>query len=369
MSYLDVVFEKLGILRKSTIERVAKEKEFIALKNKLKEQDKVISNYQEEMQRSIDQATIDLRESLEQFEIQNVELDIAKRKYRDANKEKSELEKLVFSGASEDSGLIVREIAFEPQHRQAGISILSYFSRVVENRYPDINVKVRIEQDNELIRLVIETPNGEKEVIEKLLGSYGEVVNGTKSPESLYGSDILTLELKSELRIANARIENQKELILVQGNQIRDLKELFGTSLINSDDHVQYITMAPAFQNNNRVVNLEYASDCKSEVSYLLNEIVKQYEGSNSSAIEELEGLKDSINKKVKIDDKNEVKNSTWLQNLKRVIEEANEKGSKINSIFDSLSEGVVKAQKLAEKYNSIAEWCGAPQIPTSLLK
>jgi len=185
----------------------------------------------------------------------------------------------------------------------------------------------------------------------------------------LYGSGILALELKSELRIANAGIENQKELLFVQGNQIKDLKELFGTSLINSNDHVQYITLAPAFQNNNHVVNLEYASDCKSEVSYLLNEIVKQYEGSNSSGITELERLKDSINRKVKIDDKNEVKNSTWLEKLKRVIEEANEKGSNINSIFESLSEGVVKAQKLAEKYNSIAEWCGAPQIPSPLLK
>jgi len=176
VGYLDIVFGKLGFLRKSTIERIEKEKELIALKNKLKEQEETISIYHEKMDRSIDQATIDLRESLEQFEIQNVELDIAKRKYQDLNKEKRELEKLVLSSANEDSEFIMREIAFEPQHRQAGISILSYFSRVVENRYPDINVKVRIEQDNDLIRLVIETPTGEKEVIEKLLGSYGEVV-------------------------------------------------------------------------------------------------------------------------------------------------------------------------------------------------
>ena len=42
------------------------------------------------MQGSIDQATIDLRESLEQFEIQNVELSIAKKKAQAANKIKSE---------------------------------------------------------------------------------------------------------------------------------------------------------------------------------------------------------------------------------------------------------------------------------------
>jgi two-component system sensor histidine kinase BarA len=49
-----------------------------------------LGDYQEEMQGSIDQTTTDLRESLEQFEIQNVELDIAKRKAQDANKVKSQ---------------------------------------------------------------------------------------------------------------------------------------------------------------------------------------------------------------------------------------------------------------------------------------
>ncbi|NQZ22229.1 MAG: two-component sensor histidine kinase BarA [Colwellia sp.] len=49
-----------------------------------------LGDYQEEMQGSIDQTTTDLRESLEQFEIQNVELDIAKRKAQEANKVKSQ---------------------------------------------------------------------------------------------------------------------------------------------------------------------------------------------------------------------------------------------------------------------------------------
>ena len=51
---------------------------------------KILNNNNEEMQRNIEQATIDLRESLEQFEIKNVELDISKRKAQDANRVKSE---------------------------------------------------------------------------------------------------------------------------------------------------------------------------------------------------------------------------------------------------------------------------------------
>lgn len=60
------------------------------LKNGVNAMAQSLGDYQDEMQRSIDQATIDLTESLEQFEIQNVELDIAKRKAQDANKVKSE---------------------------------------------------------------------------------------------------------------------------------------------------------------------------------------------------------------------------------------------------------------------------------------
>ncbi|NQY64581.1 MAG: two-component sensor histidine kinase BarA [Alteromonadaceae bacterium] len=60
------------------------------LKNGINAMAKSLGDYQDEMQRSIDQATIDLRESLEQFEIQNVELDISKRKAQEANRVKSE---------------------------------------------------------------------------------------------------------------------------------------------------------------------------------------------------------------------------------------------------------------------------------------
>jgi len=49
-----------------------------------------LGDFNDEMQRQVDQATIDLRESLEQFEIQNVQLNIAKRKAQDANQVKSE---------------------------------------------------------------------------------------------------------------------------------------------------------------------------------------------------------------------------------------------------------------------------------------
>lgn len=49
-----------------------------------------LAAYHEEMQHNIDQATSDLRETLEQMEIQNVELDLAKKRAREAARIKSE---------------------------------------------------------------------------------------------------------------------------------------------------------------------------------------------------------------------------------------------------------------------------------------
>lgn len=51
---------------------------------------KSLAEYHEEMHQSIDQATSDLRETLEQIEIQNIELDIAKKEAQQAARVKSE---------------------------------------------------------------------------------------------------------------------------------------------------------------------------------------------------------------------------------------------------------------------------------------
>ncbi|EAZ7772753.1 two-component sensor histidine kinase BarA [Salmonella enterica subsp. enterica serovar Woodinville] len=60
------------------------------LKNGINSMAMSLSAYHEEMQHNIDQATSDLRETLEQMEIQNVELDLAKKRAQEAARIKSE---------------------------------------------------------------------------------------------------------------------------------------------------------------------------------------------------------------------------------------------------------------------------------------
>lgn len=60
------------------------------LKNGINSMVMSLAAYHEEMQHNIDQATSDLRETLEQMEIQNVELDLAKKRAQEAARIKSE---------------------------------------------------------------------------------------------------------------------------------------------------------------------------------------------------------------------------------------------------------------------------------------
>ena len=60
------------------------------LKNGINSMAMSLTAYHEEMQNNVDQATSDLRETLEQMEIQNVELDLAKKKAQEAVRIKSE---------------------------------------------------------------------------------------------------------------------------------------------------------------------------------------------------------------------------------------------------------------------------------------
>lgn len=64
--------------------------ELALLKKGINSMAKSLSAYHEEMQQNIDQATSDLRETLEQIEIQNIELDMAKKRAQEAARVKSE---------------------------------------------------------------------------------------------------------------------------------------------------------------------------------------------------------------------------------------------------------------------------------------
>ncbi|MCP4106255.1 MAG: DUF1566 domain-containing protein [Desulfobacteraceae bacterium] len=154
----------------------------------------------------------------------------------------------------QNENLISRSIEFPPQYYQAGISILNYFGTVLRKKYPDTKAKIRIEQEDLKITMIIDPVEGEREIIEKALDEYGLVITGNMTPEEFTNDRLLLIEMKSELRYAQNKIELQQELLQDKGVQIDKLLAIVGNAVqrdrninitldraeINADGDVSY---------------------------------------------------------------------------------------------------------------------------------
>lgn len=129
---------------------------------------------------------------------------------------------------------IKKSIYFEPEYRQAGIGILSYFSNVLESVYPNKDIRFKIEQNPPIVSLVIETPEGDLiEKIEKTLEDYGDVVLGNLSIEEFTDDHELTIGLEKELEYTKLRLELELKSVLLEEKkqQIVELYKLLNISL------------------------------------------------------------------------------------------------------------------------------------------
>jgi len=140
-----------------------------------------------------------------------------------------------YSGNINKNSWFDRSIEFDPEHRQAGVSILSFFSEVVKSEFSDQNVRVGILQDGNKVTLRIETPEGEllKE-IEKTLEKYGLVVMGSAPIESLSENRELIRDLKTRLEVTNLELRLRQEAHL-------EHKEQYKNRIINLEDQVKQL--------------------------------------------------------------------------------------------------------------------------------
>ena len=161
-----------------------------------------------------------------------------------------------------------RTIRFEPQFAQAGISVLSNFARVISQKYPDVPVEVSIEQDGVNVYLTIITPTGEMERIQEALDQYGQVVQGSLSPNEFLPNPMQAQELKTKLEISALELRMTKELhaevslqqaarIESLESQVSQLNNLIGNSL-SSSSSLHSVTMVLA-QAKNKETEIERA--------------------------------------------------------------------------------------------------------------
>jgi hypothetical protein len=129
----------------------------------------------------------------------------------------------IFNAKQHNPHAIKREIEFPPEYHQAGAQILNYFSSVLNKKYPKKQVKVKIEQKGQKVTMIVETQEGDKEIIERELHEYGMVVTGGMTPEEFYPEDRLAvIELKAQLHSANGLLETQKLIIEEKNRALAD---------------------------------------------------------------------------------------------------------------------------------------------------
>jgi hypothetical protein len=261
--------------------------------------------------------------------------------------------------------VVNRSIEFPAQYHQAGLGVLTYFGSILREKYPNHDAKVRIEQDGLKVRLIIESDNGDREVIEKALQEYELVVRGETAPELFMPSSASTIELKNELRIAMLRVESQRDIINLQGEHITSLKQLFGHSLtqppapvaINFQPTIMVASSASQCVDVNTSIP-DLAEDVRELLRLGLDESVRTRLLDLTDALDIASGKTTPM----------EVKNTSGINKLRVFLQDATTAGTKANEALKKVEDGVALIQNLGRKYNAVAEWCGAPQIPRSLL-
>jgi len=202
----------------------------------------------------------------------------------------------------EDKDAIVRELEFPPKYRQAAMSILSYFGEIVRQKYPEISVGIKIEQENSVIRMIIKTPDGKEEEIEQTLENYGLIVLGKLSPEDFLKDPIHVFELKQQLTLLKYQLEIKEELYKL-------IKSQYGERLKSLEEEVQWL--------RSHVGNLLLQSGKDSEnLKTIYLEVLQNLSYSNYEIKDALGTLIQKIESGIEASDEKEIKST--LKTIKR---------------------------------------------------
>jgi len=257
---------------------------------------------------------------------------------------------------------VERYIEFPAELYQAGLGILNYFGSYLKQCYPGEKAKVKVEQHEGIIKLVVETLDGRTEVIEKALYEYGTLISGQNVHTNTILNETFILELKNELRIAKLRIEYQQDIMLLQNHRIQDLEcksnklmDILGSglsfnpsisidfkpnisTLIQHDDNVTKII--------ENIINLRRIMSEDGEVTSALSDA--------ENSLRTLEGEKDP----------DVVMKSNGLKVLKDTLIKIMKSGNDINNTLSGMGKNIDLVKDVAKNYNKIALWCGLPELP-----
>lgn len=140
-----------------------------------------------------------------------------------------------------DNEKIKRVVKFSQEQCQAGIGVLSYFGKVLNDKYPNITNSISIHQDGNIVRLEIECEDGTKEIIEKTLNDYSLVLSQQESPEILFNDKLKIKELEMKLRHAAIEVMNTKEFLELHKEQNNTNKQEHLRETLSLKEEIQFL--------------------------------------------------------------------------------------------------------------------------------
>ncbi len=189
---------------------------------------------------------------------------------------------------------IDKYIEFPPELYLSGITILEYFESVVRKKYSGVDIRVRIEQQGLIIKMLIEMPDGIKEEIEKTLQEYGMLIKGKISPDDFFDNKADVIELKQQLRIAKLQLDTQKEILSLKNDEI-----------IKSNRRIDYL--------EERYIKLQDMFEKSLTSSYQIEkrwqQLIDKMRAENNNIIEQaLNTVRNAFEKGISISDETEIK-------------------------------------------------------------
>lgn len=264
---------------------------------------------------------------------------------------------------------IERSIEFKPEHYQAGLGILSYFGTVMRKKHSEQNAKVKIEQEEDRVRLIVESENGDKEVIERAFDEFGLVIHQDMKPEEFYDNYLDVAELKTKLGIFETELKFQHQLVEMKEHRIIELKKdkeflknVIGQALVRPN--------SPIYINNQLNNTQSTVINHKTEFTKSNDELEDLIDLAESEALKNrLATIQNALEVNRNADQPEEVKDSSGMKKLAKFLKDANEVGTEANTLAEKGGKALDLIKSLGRRYNSIAEWCGMPNIPTVFVK
>ncbi|MEV9499051.1 hypothetical protein [Aliarcobacter butzleri] len=176
---------------------------------------------------------------------------------------------------------INQSISFSQEHLSAGISILQYFGKLLQEKYPSEKVSVSIKQEGLKVTMNIEAPDGRKEEIEEYLNRYGMVITNQITPQEFTSNPIQVLELETKLRAAEMEIGFQKKLLALQD-------KTYDKNIISLKDEIKYLRDELSALRNLNNENIQILLNSLLNKDRMINKLTKSINNRNDIETKQL---------------------------------------------------------------------------------